>query len=92
MSKDGVRRMVSLQASGGTFDEAWRGSTVRLSDQIAVRPGDMVVLAEWLPNQARMSGREVQGGCAVGSESGRSARYLVPVLRWDLMRVIKNTA
>jgi hypothetical protein len=118
MSKDNARRMVTLQASGGVFAEAWKGNTIRLSDQIAARPGDMIVLAEWLPidmgilegfpnppatlrgqrscpaphaEQARASGREVQGRCAAGSESGRPVRYFAPVLRWDLVSVLKNT-
>lgn len=86
MSKNEVRRVVSLQASGGVFAEAWRGRPVRLSERLDVFAGDVVVLVEASPDLGEKTGREVQGSCAVDRAGGQVVRYLVPTLRWDLPR------
>ena len=85
------RRVVRLQVAGGVFAEAWRGRPVRLADKLFARPGDVLVLGEEISaapaGPGRVSGREVQGRCEVDRASaGGRARYLVPVLRWDLRK------
>lgn len=89
MSKNEVRRVVSLQAFGGVFAEAWRGRPTRLSDRLQVSEGDVVVLAEASPDLGEKTGRVVQGSCAgtcLGSTSSTTlARGIPPARRFFLV-------